>query len=98
MKTFDVQSIAIRAPFESVFAFIAKAENLPRWTSAFKHVNGDKALMESPAGVAEVKLSVKFSREAGTVDWYMSFQDGSAAKAYSRVVNNAPIRVFTASY
>jgi hypothetical protein len=87
MKTFDLQSITINASFDRAFDFIAAAENLPRWTSAFRRVSGGKALMQSPTGLVEIALSVDASRRCGTVDWFMTFPDGCMAKAYSRLVD-----------
>jgi hypothetical protein len=86
MKTFDVQSLEIEAPFEKVFGYIAEAKNLPEWTSAFEAVSGGRASMRTPNGAVEIALIVKVSREAGTVDWIMKFPDGNTATAYSRVV------------
>jgi hypothetical protein len=87
MKTFDVQSIVINASFDRAFDFIAAAENLPRWTSAFQSASDGKALMRSPAGSVEIALRVDASHKYGTVDWSMTFPDGSVAQAYSRLVD-----------
>jgi uncharacterized protein YndB with AHSA1/START domain len=86
MKLFDVQAIQIAAPFARVFDFIAEERNLPRWTSAFRHGGGGRALMETPSGSVEVGLRVNASREHGTIDWQMTFPDGVRATAYSRLV------------
>lgn len=86
MKTFDVQTIEIHAPFEAVFRYIAESHNLPNWTSAFKTVSDGKALMETPDGSVEVALQVNAASQQGTIDWIMTFPDGSVATAYSRVV------------
>ncbi|MGH7596438.1 MAG: SRPBCC family protein [bacterium] len=86
MKTFEVQSIEIDAPFEKVFGYIAEAKNLPEWTSAFKSVSDGRASMRTPNGAVEIALTVKASAEAGAVDWIMKFPDGNTATAYSRVV------------
>lgn len=86
MKTFDVQSIQIFAPREQAFTFISNPETLPRWTSAFVTVNGNKALLRTPNGEVEINLVVRSSADSGTVDWLMTFPDGSVATAYSRVV------------
>jgi hypothetical protein len=86
MKTYDVQSIEIRAPFEKTFNYIADAKKLPEWTSAFKTVSNGQAVMQTPNGSVEIALAVNASREQGTIDWIMTFPDGSVAKAYSRVV------------
>ena len=87
MRTFDVQAIEIRAPFEKTFSYIADTENLPEWTSAFKTVSDGKALMITPLGSVEIALAVNASREHGTVDWVMTFPDGNVATAYSRLIN-----------
>ncbi len=87
MKTFDVQSIEIEAPFAKVFAYVSEANNLPEWTSAFKKVSDGRALIQTPRGSVEVALTVNSSREHGTVDWVMTFPDGKVARAYSRIVD-----------
>ena len=86
MKTFDLQGIAINAPFEKVFRYIADARNLPEWTSAFESISDGRASMRTPKGTVEVALTVKTSAEAGTVDWIMKFPNGDIASACSRVV------------
>ena len=42
--------------------------------------------MRTPSGEVEIGLDVRASVQTGTVDWYMTFPDGSIAVAYSRVV------------
>lgn len=86
MKEFDVQSIEIQAPFEKAFAYIADANNLPEWTSAFERVSDGRALMRTPQGSVEVTLIVNPSREQGTIDWIIIFPDERVARAYSRVI------------
>src|SRR5262249_49942095 len=86
MKTFDVQTIEINAPFDRVFGYIADARKLPEWTNAFKSVSNGRAVMETPNGSVEIKLEVHAARSQGTVDWIMTFTEGSVARAYSRVV------------
>lgn len=85
MKTFDTQSVQIGVPAGKAFAFIADAENLPLWTNAFKSVTGNKALMETPQGAVEIDLSAVTDGVSGTVDWHMTFPDGSVGQAFSRV-------------
>jgi hypothetical protein len=85
MKTFDVQSVGIRTPASRAFNFIADPSNLPRWTSAFKQVTGDAALLETPQGAVAIKLATKAQKEAGTIDWRMTFPDGAIGTAFSRV-------------
>lgn len=88
MKTFDVQSIDINAPLEKTFSYIAEAQNLPEWTSAFERVYDGRALLRTPQGSAEVTLAVNASPEHGTIDWVITFPDGNVASAHSRVVRN----------
>ena len=95
MNTFDVQSIEIAAPFSTVFRFIAESANLPRWTHAFKSVAEDRAIMETPAGSVPVRVHVAASEAHGTVDWTITFPDGSLAKAASRVVQHAERSIYT---
>jgi hypothetical protein len=91
MKTFDVQGVAINAPFEKVFGYIAEARNLPEWTSAFESVFDGRASMRTPNGAVEVALTVKASAEAGTVDWIMKcpqhlqFYFDGAARSFGAV-------------
>lgn len=85
MKTFDVQSVGIRAPASRAFDFIADPSNLPRWASAFKRVDGDTALLETPQGAVTIKLATRAQRDAGAIDWRMTFPDGVTGVAFSRV-------------
>ena len=87
MKTFDVQGIELRVPRAQAFAYIADPARLPAWTSAFASVADGRALLRTPAGEVEIGLGVDASAEHGTVDWRMSFPDGSVASAYSRLVD-----------
>lgn len=86
MKTFDVQGIDLEVSASRAFALIADSAQLPRWTSAFASVNGDRAVMRTPAGEVAVELEVQVSAKLGTVDWRMTFPDQSVATAFSRVV------------
>jgi hypothetical protein len=92
MKTFELQSIAINAPFEKVFGYVAEAGNLPEWTSAFETVFDGRASMRTPNGAVEVALTVKALAAAGTVDWIMTFPNGDTATACSRVVRDGEAR------
>jgi hypothetical protein len=85
MKKFDVQSVAISAPIDRAFEYIANPRNLPEWTHAFESITAGRARMVTPQGSVEVELSVEASPESGTVDWTMKLPDGSVGKAYSRV-------------
>jgi hypothetical protein len=86
MRDFDVQAIEIRAPFEVVFPYIADPATLPEWTHAFRSVADGRATLVTPRGSVEAGLEVRASRESGTVDWIMTFPDGSLGKAFSRLV------------
>jgi hypothetical protein len=92
MKTFDVQSIEIDAPFEKTFAYLADPHNLPRWAYAFQTVNNDRAWLQTPNGAVDVGLLAVASYEHGTVDWVLTFPNGSVARAYSRVIALGPDR------
>jgi hypothetical protein len=85
MKMFDVQAIEIEAKATKVFEFVSEPRNLPRWTNAFRAVDGERARMETPAGVVDVRLETRANGPAGTVDWVMKFADGSEGGAQSRV-------------
>lgn len=86
MKTFDAQNIEIRAPVGKVFDYVAKAKNLPAWTNAFKNTAPGRATLQTPNGIVEIGLEVNASRERCTIDWVLTFPDGTEAKAYSRVI------------
>lgn len=85
MKTFDVQSIGIEASRNRVFEFVAEPSNLPRWANAFKSANARSARLETPQGTVPIELRTDARRDAGTVDWTLTFPDGSAGTAYARV-------------
>src|SRR5207244_13402181 len=83
MKSFDVQGIELRVPFEKAFTFIGDPNQLPRWTSAFARVANRRAVMRTPKGEVEIDLAVRASADQGTVYWSMTFPAGSAATASS---------------
>jgi hypothetical protein len=85
MRMFDVQGIEISAPSGQVFEFLRHPGNLPKWALAFTTAKNGRARLETPAGVAEVGLTVSANAEAGTVDWRIEFPDGSLGLAQSRV-------------
>ena len=76
----------MRFPQQQAFAYIANGLNLPEWAQAFASVTDGRAIMRTPSGEVEIGLDVRASVQTGTVDWYMTFPDGSIAVAYSRVV------------
>ncbi len=86
MKRFDVQSIEFQSTQRQAFSYIADPIHLPRWTSAFASVANGRAVMRTPNGEIEINLVVQSSEEQGTIDWLMTFPDGSVATAFSRVV------------
>lgn len=87
MKRFDVRSIALDIPRKKAFEFIADPRQLPKWAHAFATVTGNRAVMRTPNGEVPIDLEVRASAEHGTVDWHMTFPNGSTAAAYSRVVD-----------
>ncbi|MCI4666362.1 MAG: SRPBCC family protein [Neomegalonema sp.] len=92
MKTFDVQSVGIEASATSAFAYIADGANLPKWTNAFKSVDGERAVLETAQGAVQIKLEVIAHKETGVVDWRMTFPDGSVGHAHSRVTPDGDAR------
>jgi hypothetical protein len=89
MKTHDVQSIGIAKPKTEVFAYIADPANLPHWTNAFKSADAERAELVTPNGAVPIQLETRASMEQGTVDWHMTFPDGSKGAAYSRVTEDS---------
>jgi hypothetical protein len=85
MKMFDVQSIEIMAPRESVFAFLREPGNLPKWAQAFVFAGEGRARLATPSGSIDIALDVSVESGAGTVDWRLTFPDGGVALAQSRV-------------
>jgi len=92
MKTYDLQGVELVVSRAHAFAFIADPTQLPRWTHAFASVENGRALMRTPSGEAKIDLAVNAAADHGTVDWYMTFPDGSTATAFSRLVELAPDR------
>src|SRR5262245_8722790 len=85
MKTFDVKSIGIEASRSRVFEFVAEPSNLPKWAHAFKRADTHSALLETPKGAVAIGFKTDAWSDVGTVDWTMSFPDGSVGTAYARV-------------
>lgn len=86
MKLFDVQGIDLAVASARAFAYVADPAHLPSWTSAFARVANGRALMRTPQGEVEIDLAVLASEVQGTIDWRMTFPDGSVAMAFSRIV------------
>ncbi len=89
MKTFDVQGIEIHASRDRVFEFLCNPRNLARWTHAFKSADHERAQLETPSGVVDVRLRTSVEARSGTVDWQLEFPDGSVGLAHSRVAETS---------
>jgi hypothetical protein len=85
MHMFDVQGIEIVATRTKVFEFLREPRNLPEWAHAFLRADGARARLETPAGAIDVGLDVSADADTGTVDWRLTFPDGSVGVAQSRV-------------
>jgi hypothetical protein len=86
MRDFEVQTIDIGTPCDAAFTYISDPRTLPEWTHAFRSVSNGRATMVTPRGSVEVGLRVESSRAAGTIDWFMTFPDGSVGRAFSRLI------------
>ncbi len=86
MRDFDIQTIEIARPFDVVFQYVADPHKLPEWTHAFRSVSKGRAALATPKGSVEVGLEVRSSPEWGTIDWVMTFPDGTVGRAFSRLV------------
>lgn len=86
MQNFDVQAIELATQARRAWRTIADPDLLPKWTNAFREVRAGSALLQTPNGAVPIGLEVRSSETHGTVDWIMSFPDGSVATACSRVV------------
>lgn len=95
MKTFDVQSISINASRDRVFAYIRQPETLPQWTNAFAEADAKRALLRTPQGEVEIGFETLVSEQAGSVDWRMTYPDGSVGLAYSRVVADGDAAIYS---
>jgi uncharacterized protein YndB with AHSA1/START domain len=92
MRSYDSQAVEIVADRDRVFEYVADPAHLPEWTLGFREVGPGWARLETPRGTARVGLETEASRRRGTIDWRLSFPDGSVARAISRVVGLAPGR------
>ncbi len=88
MKNFDVQSIGLTVSANVAFDYISQPSNLPKWTNAFSRADATTADLVTPNGEVPIKLQTVVSRDAGSVDWLMTFPDGSTGAAYSRITPN----------
>ncbi len=85
MKTFDVQSIGIEKNAAEVFEFVSLPQNLTKWTNAFERADDASADLLTPNGAVPIKLNTIANPASGSVDWHMTFPDGSVGTAFSRV-------------
>lgn len=69
-------------------AAFADLANLPKWINAFARAGTYSADLVTPNGAVPIQLNTVASAAAGTVDWIMTFPDGSSEAAYSRVTPN----------
>ena len=89
MRMFDVQGIEIVATRAKVFEFLKEPGNLPQWAHAFVSAEEGRARLETSAGAVDVGLEVSADAEAGTVDWRLTFPDGTIGVAQSRVTETS---------
>lgn len=85
MRMFDVQGIEIEASPRTVFEFLQEPHHLPQWAQAFASVDDSRARLQTPTGAVEVGLAVSANAAGGTVDWQLTFPDGTVGVAQSRV-------------
>src|SRR5262245_6949740 len=95
MRDFDVQAVELEASFDVAFRYIADPRTLPEWTHAFRSVADGRATLATPKGALDIGLEVSASRESGTVDWTMTFPDGSIGRAFSRLVERGERSLYT---
>lgn len=88
MMPFDVQAIGIDRLFRDTFDYVANPGTLPDWTHAFRQVEHGRAELRTPGGAVTINLEVDADPNVGTVDWIMTFPDGSVGRAHARVVKN----------
>jgi hypothetical protein len=61
-------------------------------SSAFKRADSRSAQLATPQGSVDIGLSTITQREAGAIDWKMTFPDGAVGVAYSRVTPDGESR------
>ena len=87
--TSDTQAMTVPAQWNELFAFLANAENLPRWAVGFARGvqrNDDAWIVETAAGEMPVRIAA--DPVVGTIDFHMTVATGVTAVAYARVVPN----------
>lgn len=95
MRDFDVQTVELAVPFAAAFRYVADPRTLPEWTHAFRSVSDGRATLVTPKGAVDVGLEVKAASETGTVDWIMTFPDGSIGRAFSRLIDRGDRSLFS---
>ncbi|MDN5200232.1 SRPBCC family protein [Fulvivirgaceae bacterium BMA10] len=97
IKNFDVQNIEINADPELVFDFVAEPRNIPKWAKAFTKADEHSAVLVTPNGELNIKMTLNTSKTYGVIDTVMTMPDGSIGEAYSRVTpnNNGKSAIFT---
>jgi uncharacterized protein YndB with AHSA1/START domain len=86
MRSYDVQEIELAVPARRAFELLADPKRLPRWTDAFAAADHGSATLRTAAGEVVIGLETRARADTGTVDWRMTFPDGSVGWAHSRLV------------
>lgn len=84
---YDIRSRLLRVPAARAFSYIRDRNRVTEWAEAFEKVDNQGAQLRTPQGAVRIGLEVRANADSGTVDWIMSFPDGSTGVAYSRVVD-----------
>jgi hypothetical protein len=92
MKTYDVQEVELAVSARRAFERIADPKQLPHWAEAFASADRASAVLRTPSGPVSIGLTVEARQDTGTVDWKLTFPDGSVGHAHSRVVELASER------
>ena len=85
MKTFAVRGIEIQVAPDAVFRIVADPRRLVEWAQAFVDADDRSARLQTPRGAVDVALLTTTHEAARTVDWRLTFPDGSVGLAQSRV-------------
>ena len=85
----NTQTVAIDAPPDQVFDFVANPETLPQWAVGFCREisrSGDGWIVRTALG--DIPIRYETNRQARTVDFYFSHSPGAEVAAFSRIVVN----------
>src|SRR5688500_20213092 len=77
MKDVRILDIAIDAPAERVYAYVAEPRNMPRWAPNFGHtitLEGDHWIMHTAEGPVPVRFAPP--NELGVLDHWVRLPDG----------------------